>query len=67
MDVVEAQRRTTGGIRKVRASRDRRFIYIRTISSDMGEAVERVDTDPTKCSGTNCQTTIYQDPTPIPD
>jgi len=46
----------TGGLRKVRASRDRRSIFIRTISSTSGEAVEQVNTDPTKC-----QTTVYQD------
>jgi hypothetical protein len=53
----------TGGIRRVRGSHDRRFIFVRTISSDLGEAIERVDTDPTKCPGVNCQTTVYQDTT----
>jgi hypothetical protein len=52
---------TTGGLRRVHASRDRRSIFIRTLSSTLGEAVERVDTDPTKCPGPNCQTTIYRD------
>src|SRR3954451_15906760 len=50
-----------GGIRRVRASYDRRFIFVRTISSTLGEAVERVETDPTKCSGANCKTTVWQD------
>jgi len=52
---------TSGGIRRLRPSWDRRYVFIRTISSDGNEAIERVDTDPTKCPGANCQTTVYQD------
>src|SRR5262245_18909269 len=54
---------TTGGLRRIRASWDRRFIFIRTITPNLGEAVESVDTDPTKCPGANCQTTVYTDDT----
>src|SRR3954469_2813030 len=50
-----------GGIRRVRASNDRQFIFVRTISSTLGEAVERVETDPTRCSTVNCTTTVWQD------
>src|SRR3954466_13424322 len=50
-----------GGIRRVKASYDRRFIFVRTISSSGEEAVERVETDPTKCNGINCSTTVWQD------
>jgi len=52
---------TTGGIKKLRASYDRRYIFIRTISSTMGEAIERVDTSSSACGGVNCQTTVWQD------
>ncbi len=55
---------TTGGIRKMRASHDRRYIFIRTISESGGEAIERVDTDPSKCPGSNCSTTVYSDASP---
>jgi len=64
----------TGGLRRVRGSYDRRYIFIRTITgpdpnntSNPGgftEALERVDTDPTKCPGTNCATTVYQSAVP---
>ncbi len=54
---------TTGGLRRLRASWDRRFIFIRTLTPDLGESVESVDTDPTKCPGANCQTTVYTDNT----
>jgi hypothetical protein len=52
---------TTGGIKRLRASHDRRYIFVRTLSNTLGEAIERVDTDPSKCSGTNCETTVYED------
>ena len=48
-----------GGLKKVRASHDRRFLFVRTITSDLGEAIERVDTQ--KCGSGSCERTVWTD------
>jgi hypothetical protein len=50
-----------GGVKKVRASHDRRFLYVRTITSTLGEAVERIDTE--KCGSGSCERTVWSDDT----
>jgi hypothetical protein len=51
----------TGGVKKIRASHDRRYLFVRTLTENMGEAVERVDTQ--NCGSGSCERTVWTDPT----
>lgn len=51
----------TGGIKKIRASKDRRFVFVRTVSQDLAAALQRIDTQ--SCYGGTCDRTVWNDPT----
>jgi hypothetical protein len=50
----------TGGLKKVRASHDRRFVYVRTVNENLAAVIERVDTQ--SCSGGSCDRVEWSDP-----
>lgn len=47
----------SGGLKKIQASHDRRFVYVRTVSTSLAAALERIDTQ--NCSGGFCQLTEW--------
>jgi hypothetical protein len=49
-----------GGLKRVRASRDRRYVFVRTVNSHAAAALERIDTQ--NCSAGSCEWTEWSDP-----